>query len=150
MKLILFLSSFFLFISCTQKAKVLENEDVFIENPLIGKWKLQFFQKNEENKKETNLKEQTTHQILSIMEGGYFMIYDTFIDHKFNDKGFNRIAQRSKGQWEFDNNKKLILHHIFDDTTYIEELFITTLNKNTLVTKGKEKNANIYKTYQGY
>lgn len=127
-----------------------EIEDSYDENPIIGKWKLQIHQKSDSSKTEINLKEQPTELVLSIMEGGYFVVYDTFIDPKFSQKGFNRIYERSKGQWELIDKNQLVLHHIVEDSNYIENLQITKLNKNTLVTKGKDKKSNIYKTYSGY
>ncbi len=120
------------------------------ENPIVGRWKLQSHRKKEGGNSEIDIKNQPTEVILSIMEGGYFVIYDTFTDPRFDQKGFNRISERSKGQWEFLDNQRLILHHNFDDSTRIEEMNVTTLNKNTLVTKGKDKKSNIYKTYEGY
>lgn len=124
-------------------------ENELDENPLVKKWKLQVHQKQAQTNKEMNLKAQPTEVILSIMDGGYFMIYDTFVDPKFNFKGFNRIQERSKGQWELDG-KKLTLHHQDEDTSYIEELEITTLNLNTLATKSKNKKSVIFKTYKSY
>ena len=120
------------------------------ENPIVGKWKLNGLKNKDLKDQDVNLKNQPTEVILSLMEGGYFVIYDTFIDPRFSQKGFNRISETSKGQWEFIDNKKLILHHNSDDTTRIEEMDVTLLNKNTLVTKGKNKKSNIYKTYEGY
>lgn len=143
---ILFLSLFIF--SCSTEIKQEKIGEELNENPIVGKWKLNSHKNNQNS--EIDLKSQPTDVILSIMDGGYFVIYDTFIDPKFNQKGFNRISERSKGQWEFNDNKKLILHHNFDDTTRIEEMEVTMLNKNTLVTKGRDKKSNIYKTYQGY
>ena len=141
-----------LLFSCSDKNETTDEVAVEEENenPIVGKWKLNIHQKKENQNNEIDLKHQPTEVILSIMDGGYFVIYDTFVDPKFNQKGFNRISERSKGQWELINDKKLILHHNFDDTTRIEELTITKLNKHTLVTQGKDKKANIYKTYEGY
>ena len=138
--------------SCSGNKKELEivDEEEENDNPIVGKWKLHGLQNKELKDPEVNLKNQPTEVILSLMEGGYFVIYDTFIDPRFSQKGFNRISETSKGQWEFIDNKKLILHHNSDDSTRIEEMDVTMLNKNTLVTKGKNKKSNIYKTYEGY
>ncbi|MES2589256.1 MAG: hypothetical protein V4622_09755 [Bacteroidota bacterium] len=139
-------------ISCSSNEK--ENDESKVEeendNPIVGKWKLHNLQKKEGTNSEMDLKNQPTEVILSLMDGGYFLIYDTFVDPRFDQKGFNRISETSKGQWEFIDNKKLILHHNSDDSTVIEELDVTMLNKNTLVTKGKDKKSSIYKTYEGY
>lgn len=138
--------------SCTEQNKPeaeTENEELN-ENPIVGRWKLQMHQKKESVNSEIDVKHQPTEVILSIMEGGYFVIYDTFTDPRFNQKGFNRISERSKGQWEFLDNKRLILHHNYDDSTRTEEMSVTMLNKNTLVTKGENKKSSIYKTYEGY
>ena len=134
----------------TPKPSADDESEELSENPIVGKWKLQSHQKKEGNGSEIDVKNQPTVVILSIMEGGYFVIYDTFTDPRFNQKGFNRISERSKGQWEFVDNKRLILHHNYDDSTRTEEMSVTTLNKNTLVTKGGDKKSNIYKTYEGY
>ena len=140
-----------LFTSCKSEIETSKTPEImYNENPIIGKWKLQIHQKKEATKTEVNLKAQPTIVILNVFDGGYFVIYDTFVDPKFNQKGFNRIYERSKGQWEYDDNEKLTLHHNFEDTSYVEELIVTTLNKNTLVTKSKDKKATIYKTYEGY
>lgn len=144
---LLITSSIFLF-SCNQGAK--KDVDDGKENSIIGKWKLQSLQNKQSNDSQINLNEQPTQVILSILDGGYFVLYDTFTDPRFNQKGFSRISEISKGQWEFIDNKKLILHHNSQDTTVVEELFVTMLNRNTLVTKGKDKKSSIYKTYQGY
>jgi hypothetical protein len=138
--------------SCTEQSEPkgsYESEETD-ENPIIGRWKLQSHKKKETVDSEIDLKGQPTEVILSIMEGGYFVIYDTFTDPRFNQKGFNRISERSKGQWEFIDNKRLILHHNYDDSTRTEEMNVTMLNKNTLVTKGENRKSNIYKTYEGY
>jgi uncharacterized protein (TIGR03066 family) len=138
------------FIACSGK-KDANEYDMQEENsnPIVGKWKLHLHQKRENNTK-VDLKAQPTEVILNIMDGGYFIIYDTFIDPRFNQKGFNRISERSKGQWELLDDKRLILHHNVDDSTRLEELTITKLNNRTLVTKGKDKKSSIYKTYEGY
>lgn len=148
----LLLSLNLLLFSCSETTKPTENVEIEEENenPIVGKWKLNIHQKKENQNNEIDLKHQPTEVILSIMDGGYFVIYDTFVDPKFNQKGFNRISERSKGQWELIDDKKLILHHNSDDTTRIEELLVTKLTKHTLVTQGKDKKANIYKTYEGY
>ncbi len=146
-----FILIFFILFSCSnneQKNKQIAEE--INDNPIVGKWKLNTHKNKSTENKEIDLKTQPTEVILSLMDGGYFVVYDTFIDPRFNQKGFNRISERSKGQWEFIDNKKLILHHNFDDTTRVEEMEVTLLNKNTLVTKGKDKKSNIYKTYEGY
>lgn len=137
-------------VACSSKEELetTDSQEVNL-NPIVGKWKLHLHQKRENNTK-IDLKSQPTEVILNIMDGGYFIIYDTFIDPKFNQKGFNRISERSKGQWEYLDDKRLILHHNIDDSTRIEELTITKLNNQTLVTKGKDKKSSIYKTYEGY
>jgi hypothetical protein len=146
-----FILILFILFSCSNneqnKEQIIEETN---ENPIVGKWKLNTHKNKSSDNKEIDLKSQPTEVILSLMDGGYFVVYDTFIDPRFNQKGFNRISERSKGQWEFIDNKKLILHHNFDDTTRVEEMEVTLLNKNTLVTKGKDKKSNIYKTYEGY
>ena len=140
--------SLFLF-SCSQPPAEIEEQDDK-DTSIIGKWKLQIHEKKEISNKEIDLKSQPTQVILSILDGGYFVLYDTFVDPRFDQKGFSRISERSKGQWEFLDDEKLILRHNSADTSMIEELTITLLNKNTLVTKGKDKKSTIYKTYLGY
>lgn len=150
---LLFLFAFVLFSCGSNDADSADNhKEGASDNPIVGRWKLQTSKQTKENiDNEVDLKAQPTEVILSIMDGGYFVIYDTFIDPKFNQKGFSRISERSKGQWEYAD-KKLILHHNFDDSVRIEELIVKTLNKNTLVTKGEGKNSHsqVYKTYEGY
>lgn len=146
--ILVLLLSIFLF-SCNQNTQPKKIEED-TETPLIGKWKLQMHQKKESGNTEIDLKSQPTQVILSILDGGYFVLYDTFVDPRFNQKGFSRISERSKGQWEFTDGKKLVLRHNSSDSTIVEELIITVLNKNTLVTKGQDKKSTIYKTYQGY
>lgn len=151
MRYLLILITFGLLIySCKESIPSSSNEnEEFNDNPIVGKWKLHSKESSNPSNK-MDLKAQPTEIILSLMDGGYFVIYDTFVDPRFNQKGFNRISERSKGQWEFIDNKRLILHHNFDDSTRIEELFVTLLNKNTLVTRGENKKSTIYKTYEGY
>jgi len=147
--LILFTLSL-VFTACNTSSDNNQNvEDEINDNPILNKWKLQSHQKEEQISKKMDLKAQPTEVILSIMDGGYFIIYDTFIDPKFNFKGFNRIQERSKGQWELIDNK-LTLHHQHDDTSYLEVLEITTLNLNTLATKSKDKKIVIRKVYKSY
>lgn len=147
--LLLLITGGILLFSCNQNADNAAKGDGK-DNPIVGKWKLQSMQNKQAESDKINLSEQPTQVILSILDGGYFVLYDTFTDPRFNQKGFSRISEISKGQWEFIDNKKLVLHHNNEDTTLIEELEITLLNKNTLVTKGKNKKSSIYKTYQGY
>lgn len=150
MRIVLFiLICLFSIASCDNANNKLEVENELDSNPIIKKWKLHIHQRKDEKNQEINLKEQPTEVILSIMDGGYFVLYDTFVNPKFNFKGFNRIQERSKGQWEFEN-KILTLHHHSDDTTYTEKLHVTVLNKNTLATKSKNKKVVIFKTYESY
>ncbi|TNE53253.1 MAG: hypothetical protein EP338_12005 [Bacteroidetes bacterium] len=144
--------SLFVFVlgACGEEPNKKEPVDEQEETPIVGKWKLQTHKKKDDKETEIDLKSQPTQVILSILDGGYFVLYDTFVDPKFNQKGFSRISERSKGQWEFRDGKKLVLRHNREDTTIVEELIITLLNKNTLVTQGKDNKATIYKTYQGY
>jgi hypothetical protein len=142
-------SLLFFTLACSNSTKnEVNTENNLDSNPIVRKWKLQKLQKISK-KNEVNLQSQPTEVILSIMDGGYFVIYDTFVDPKFNFKGFNRIEERSKGQWVFDN-KNLTLHHHSNDTSYTEELEVTLLNKNTLSTKSIGKKNKIFKTYKSY
>jgi hypothetical protein len=116
---------------------------------IVRKWKLQSHENKSFAGDKLDLSSQPTDIILSLRQEGYFVIYDTFTDPRFKTPGLNRIQQRSKGQWKQEGDK-LILHHTNGDSSYTEELYVTELNKNTLVTKGKDKKSLIYKTYGGY
>jgi len=116
---------------------------------IVRKWKLQTHENKSAGGDKLDLASQPTNIILSVRPEGYFVIYDTFTDPRFKTAGLNRIQQRSKGQWKQEGDK-LTLHHTLGDSSYSEELYITRLNKNTLVTKGKDEKSLIYKTYGGY
>lgn len=81
--------------------------------------------------------------ILSMEENGYFMIYDTITDKKFIDAGINKIQPVSKGQWKI-NDGKLVLSHIMDDSTRIEEFSIQSLNSDKLIIIGSNNKKHIY------
>lgn len=117
-----------------------------LSETIIGRWKLTKEERMKTREKGVEYSNQPTNVVLHIQKNGYFIIYDTFIDPKWKLKGLPLIQQRSKGQWQVDE-KQLVLTHLSDDTTYTEELEVTSLDDNQLVTKGKDKKSNVYKTY---
>lgn len=127
-----------------------ENEPVkegnSMEETLQGRWKLTKEEHKMTREKGVQYSKQPTNVILHIQKNGYFIIYDTFIDPKWKEKGLPLIERRSKGQWQL-TDKTLTLNYIEDDTSYAEKLEITKLSDTELVTHGSDKKANIYKTY---
>lgn len=81
--------------------------------------------------------------ILSLEENGYFIIYDTITDKKFIAAGINKIQPISKGQWKV-NDGKLMLSHIMDDSTRVEEFSIKSLNLDKLVIIGSNNKKHTY------
>lgn len=121
-------------------------EDNSMEETLKGRWKLTKEEHKMTREKGVQYSKQPTNVILHIQKNGYFIIYDTFIDPKWKEKGLPLIERRSKGQWQL-NGKTLTLNHIDDDTSFVEKLEIAELTEKELVTHGSDKKANIYKTY---
>ncbi len=114
---------------------------------LVGRWKLQKEERNSTREKGVAYSDQPTYVILHIQKGGYFLIYDTFIDPSWKKKGLPMINERSHGQWELDG-KTLTLNHLKNDTSYVEKLQISQLDEQTLITEGSDRKSNVYKTYQ--
>lgn len=139
-------------VSCSDIQQGLEDTNIEEkeESQILGKWKLVSLEKRAFEKEEISLNNESVDQILEIKSGGYFIIYDTFVDPNVNLKGLDRKSERNSGQWEFLSKKKLILHYNIGDEQKSEEFDVTLLNKNTLVTKSKNKEPHIYKTYEGY
>lgn len=88
-------------------------------------------------------KEKTMEIILSMKENGYFMIYDTIIDKKFIEAGINKIQPISKGQWKL-KEEKLILNHIQNDSSHVEEFSIKSMDANKLVLVGSNNKSHTY------
>ena len=117
-----------------------------LSESIVGRWKLTKEERMKTREKGVEYANQPTNVVLHIQKNGYFIIYDTFIDPKWKHKGLPLIQQRSKGQWQV-KDKQLMLTHLSDDTTYTEELEVTTLDNTQLITKGKDRKSNVYKTY---
>lgn len=115
--------------------------------PLEGKWKLQKEERTSTREKGVPYADQPTYVILHIQKGGYFLIYDTFIDPSWKNKGLPMINERSHGQWKIEG-KTLTLNHLKNDTSYMEKLQISQLDDQTLITQGSDRKSNVYKTYQ--
>ncbi|ASS48720.1 MAG: hypothetical protein A3D31_06775 [Candidatus Fluviicola riflensis] len=113
---------------------------------IIGRWKLTKEEQKTTREKGVEYSTQPTNIVLHIQKNGYFIIYDTFIDPEWKEKGLPLIQRRSKGQWKL-NDKQLLLTHLMDDSSYTEDLEITSITSTELITKGKDRKANIYKTY---
>lgn len=134
--------------SCTSESadKSVEKESTATKDAILGRWKLTKEEQKTTREKGVQYADQPTNVVLHIQKNGYFIIYDTFIDPQWKNKGLPLIQRRSKGQWEL-NGSQLSLTHLMDDSSYKEELEITSISENELITKGKDKKANIYKTY---
>ncbi len=123
MKLFFFILVFSLF-SCSDIQQGLEDTNVEEkeEAQILGKWKLVSLEKRASEKEEISLNNEAVDQILEIKSGGYFVIYDTFVDPNVNLRGLDRKSERNSGQWEFLNRKKLILHYNIGDEQKSEEI----------------------------
>ena len=110
------------------------------------KWTLFKTENRSENYESKEFSGQPIEIIMSLDNNGYFIIYDTFLDPKFEGAGINKIQQRSKGQWSYEDDI-LKLHHITDDTAFTEILKITSLDSKELVVQGENDKKNIYRTY---
>ncbi|MDH4474238.1 MAG: lipocalin family protein [Fluviicola sp.] len=151
MKLIYITSILFallLVASCSGESadKSAEEQVTSEKDGILGRWKLTKEEQKTTREKGVEYSNQPTNIVLHIQKNGYFIIYDTFIDPTWKEKGLPLIQRRSKGQWSL-NGKQLSLTHLMDDSSYTEELEITSITSTELITKGKDKKANIYKTY---
>jgi hypothetical protein len=129
--------------SCSGKEKAADNEASGKEM-LTGSWKLE--RANKENAA-TGIAYANEHVqvILSLRPNGYFLVYDSVIDPAWKEKGVPLITERLKGQWE-RKNEQLTLHYS-GDSTYSETLEISKVDGSTLVTKGKNQQSSVFKTY---
>lgn len=134
--------------SCTSESadKPAEEQSTPAKDGILGRWKLTKEEQKTTREKGVEYSNQPTNIVLHIQKNGYFIIYDTFIDPAWKEKGLPLIQRRSKGQWALEG-KQLSLTHLMDDSSYTEELEITSITSTELITKGKDKKANIYKTY---
>lgn len=134
--------------SCASESteKTAEEQVTSEKTGILGRWKLTKEEQKTTREKGVQYADQPTNVVLHIQKNGYFTIYDTFIDPKWKEKGLPLIQRRSKGQWTLEG-KQLSLTHLMDDSSYTEELEITSITSSELITKGKDKKANIYKTY---
>jgi len=144
----LMLSALLFITACSSQTKEAPDTDSPIENSteILGRWKLTKEERIQSSEAGVQYSNQPTNIVLHLQKNGYFIIYDTFIDPSWKTKGLPLILQRSKGQWEL-NGKQLSLTHLSDDSTYSEILEVTSVNDHELVTRGKNKKSNIYKTY---
>lgn len=118
-----------------------------MKSALAGRWELQKEEKNPSDEKGIAYSNQPTDVILKLEKNGYFLLYDTVLNPEWKSKGLPLITERSKGQWDYLDNK-LVLNHTGKDTSYLEELEVSKVDDATLITRGKDKKSNIYKTYQ--
>lgn len=151
MKLIYITSILFVLLltaSCTSEStdKPAEEQVASKKDDILGRWKLTKEEQKTTREKGVEYANQPTNIVLHIQKNGYFIIYDTFIDPSWKEKGLPLIQRRSKGQWALEG-KQLSLTHLMDDSSYTEELEITSITSTELITKGKDRKANIYKTY---
>lgn len=142
------LSALLIIAACSSQTEETTDTDVPIEdaNQLMGRWKLTKEERMKSPEAGVQYSNQPTNIVLHLQKNGYFIIYDTFIDPTWKDKGLPLILQRSKGQWEL-NGKQLSLTHLSDDSSYSEVLEVTSISDHQLITRGKDKKSNIYKTY---
>lgn len=113
---------------------------------ISGRWKLAKAEQTSKSEKGVEYNNQPTNVVLHLQQNGYFIIYDTFVDPSWKEKGLPLIEQRSKGQWKYDG-KTLTLMHTSGDTSYTETLKIKELSASSLITQGSDNKSAIYKTY---
>lgn len=113
---------------------------------VTGKWKLTREESKTPESETVEFSGQPSAIILHLQKNGYFIIYDSFTAPEWKKKELPLIQQRSKGQWELKNNQ-LTLTHLTDDTSFTEELEITSVSDAELITRGKNNRSNVYKTY---
>lgn len=113
---------------------------------ITGRWKLTRSQNTSASNDQVEYADQPTDVILHLQKNGYFIVYDTFTSPSWKQKGLPLIQQRSRGQWTLEG-KQLQLNYFSDDSNFTEELEVTKLSQNELVTRGKDKKSNVYKTY---
>ncbi len=114
--------------------------------PIHKKWTLQKEENRVEKYESIEFKGQPIEIVMDLNDNGYFIIYDTFLDPRFEGAGINKIQQRSRGQWEYRDDL-LILHHSTDDTSYTENLTVNRLSNEELILQGENEKATIYKTF---
>lgn len=144
----LMLSALLLFTACTSQTKEIPETEATVDysKEMMGRWRLTKEERLQSSEAGVQFANQPTNVVLHLQKNGYFIIYDTFIDPSWKEKGLPLILRRSKGQWEL-KGKQLSLTHLSDDSSYSESLEVTTINEHELITRGKDKKSNIYKTY---
>lgn len=120
-----------------------QNSKQTINDLVIGKWQLT---KTEDESSRSRMENGLSKIVLNIQSNGYFIVYDTFVDPSWKKKGLPLIEERASGQWE-KQGSKLILRYSDEDNNRVEELEITKLSSNELITKNKYSKAAVYKVY---
>jgi len=130
--------------SCNS-SKNTEDQEKEAGTSIVGRWKLEKEEQKSTREKGVVYADQPTFVILNVQKNGYFILYDTFIDPAWKQKGLPLISERSKGQWEL-TGKQLKLNHSAD-SSYTEIIQISEITDKTLITKGQNTKSNVYKTY---
>jgi len=84
-----------------------------------------------------------TMVIMSFEKNGYFIIYDTIIDHKFAEAGINKIQPISKGQWKYENNQ-ISLMHLLPESQNPETFKVKSLSSTKLIMIGSNNKTHKY------
>lgn len=131
--------------ACSTNADSLEDQsiDVDSQTQVIGKWQLT---KTEDSHNKRNENQGLSVIVMNIQENGYFIVYDTFVDPSWKEKGLPLIEERAAGQWNLDGDQ-LTLNYNKEYEGRKEILNITKLTDNELITKNQNAKATIYKVY---
>lgn len=123
----------------TEVEKVVKTETPMV----VGKWQLT---KTEDASNKSKEQKGLSVIVMDIQKNGYFIVYDTFIDPNWKNKGLPLIEERASGQWNLDG-ENLTLTYSEDQNGKVEELEVTKLTSTELVTKNEKAKSTVYKTY---
>lgn len=134
--------------SCDSASSNSKNElepaiEMQTDHKVIGKWQLT---KTEDGSKKSNENKGLSVIVMDIQKNGYFIVYDTFTDPNWKKKGLPLIEQRASGQWNLEG-ENLTLTYSEEQDGKVEQLTVTKLTSNELITKNAKAKSTVYKTY---
>lgn len=114
-----------------------QNEELTESEKLSTRWVL-VNRKNSAGDKSKDFEKEPTSIVTYFEDNGYFRVYDSITQAR-NEDGVQKIEQRNSGQWEFEEDGKLVLRYTKPDTVIVERFEVQELNKNTLVIKSLKR-----------
>lgn len=112
---------------------------------ISGRWKLSSETQSPQKEAGIDLKKQPTVVVMHLQQNGYFIIYDSFVDPDWQQKGLPKIEQRSKGQWTFEKDQLTLMHS--GDSSYSKVFKVNKLETGTLEIEETSVGKSVKKTY---